>query len=64
VFAEMTLRYYEEINYKNERWFLTLDNSILSNIWNLYINKMNILIDKTEEKQQEPKRRGRKIKND
>ena len=62
VFAEITLRFYEETNHNNERWFLTLDNSILSNIWNLFINKTNLLIDKTEEKQKEANQPNRKKK--
>lgn len=63
VFAEMTLRFYEETKHNNERWFLNLDNAILSNVWNLFVNKSNIIVDKSENKNKkgdEPKRRGRK----
>ena len=63
VFAEMTLRFYEEIKHNNERWFLNLDNAILSNVWNLFVNKSNIIVDKSENKNKkgnEPKKRGRK----
>ena len=41
----------EEKNNKMERWFLSLDNAILSNIPNLYINASNKIIDKLEEKE-------------
>jgi len=63
VFAEMTLRFYEETKHNNERWFLNLDNAILSNVWNLFVNKSNIIVDKSENKNKkgnEPKKRGRK----
>jgi hypothetical protein len=62
-FAEMTLRFYEETKYNGERWFLNLDNAVLSNVWNLYVNKSNMIVDKSENKNKkddEPKRRGRK----
>jgi superfamily II DNA or RNA helicase len=66
-FAEMALRFYEETKYNGERWFLNLDNAVLSNVWNLFVNKSNMIVDKSENKNKnkkddEPKRRGRKPK--
>jgi len=66
VFAEMTLRFYEEKKHNGERWFLNLDNAILSNVWNRFVNKENMIVDKFEnkiKKGDEQKRRGRKPKN-
>ena len=64
-FAEMALRFYEETKYNGEKWFLNLDNAVLSNVWNLFVNKSNMIVDKSENrnrKDDEPKRRGRKPK--
>ena len=65
VFAEIVLRFYEETNHNGERWFLNLDNAILSNVWNIFINKANMIVDKSENKNKkdaEQKKRGRKPK--
>jgi superfamily II DNA or RNA helicase len=64
-FAEMVLRFYEETTHNGERWFLSLDTAIWSNIWNLFVNKSNLIEDKYENKNKkgdEPKKRGRKPK--
>jgi superfamily II DNA or RNA helicase len=62
VFAEMALRFYEETKHNGERWFLYLDIAILSNVWNLFLNKSNMIENKTENKNKksELKKRGRK----
>ena len=66
VFAEMSLRYFESKKQNGERWFLNSDNAMLSNIWNLYINKSNLLVDKIIEKQntntntKQKKKKGKK----
>ena len=62
VFVEITLRFYEETKHNGQRWFLNLDNALLSNIWNLYINKSNIIVDKTVEKNVKPKQQKKVIK--
>jgi hypothetical protein len=65
VFAEMTLRFYEETKLDGKKWFLYLDNAILSDVWNLFINKSNMIVNKQENKNKkgdEPKKRGRKPK--
>lgn len=65
-FAEITLRFYEETKHNGERWFLNLDNAVISNVWNLFVNKYDIIVDKSENKknkEQEQKKRGRKPKN-
>tara|TARA_B110000305_G_C18843313_1_gene361136 strand:- start:39 stop:539 length:501 start_codon:yes stop_codon:yes gene_type:complete len=62
VFVEMSLRYFESKKQNGERWFLNSDNAMLSNIWNLYINKSNILVDKNVEKQETKNQPNKKIK--
>lgn len=65
VFAEITLRFYEETKLNGKKWFLYLDNAILSDVWNLFINKSNMIVNKQENKNKkgdEPKKRGRKPK--
>ena len=58
VFAEMALRFYEETNHNGDKWFLNLDNAILSNVWNLFVNKSNIIVDKSENKNKNKNKKG------